>query len=73
VSSDSSVIIWGLLFELFYPWLASVEDFNRMYAVNTLGTFLCFKYAAKQMIEQGRGGRIIGASSLAGKQGKDSK
>jgi len=47
----------------------SAEDFNRMYAVNTFGTFLCYKYAAKRMVEQGDGGRIIGASSLAGKQG----
>jgi len=30
---------------------------------------MCYKYAALQMIEQGKGGRIIGASSVAGKQG----
>jgi len=45
------------------------EDFRRMFTVNTLGTFLCYKYAAAQMVKQGRGGRIIGASSLAGKTG----
>lgn len=39
-------------------------------AVNARGPFLCYKYAARQMIKQGRGGRIIGASSAAGKQGK---
>lgn len=39
-------------------------------AVNTRGTFLCYKYAAQQMIKQGRGGRIIGASSIAGRLGK---
>ena len=38
-------------------------------AVNARGTFLCYKYAAAQMITQGRGGRIIGASSVAGKMG----
>ena len=38
-------------------------------AVNARGPFLCYKYAAEQMIKQGRGGRIIGASSVAGKQG----
>ena len=43
-----------------------------MYSVNVLGTYLCYKYAAKQMVEQGRGGRIIGASSVGGKQGKPS-
>jgi NAD(P)-dependent dehydrogenase (short-subunit alcohol dehydrogenase family) len=30
-------------------------------AVNARSTFLCYKHAAKQMIAQGRGGRIIGA------------
>jgi NAD(P)-dependent dehydrogenase (short-subunit alcohol dehydrogenase family) len=38
-------------------------------AVNARGPFLCYKYAAEQMIKQGRGGRIIGASSVAGKMG----
>ncbi|KAF8198509.1 NAD-binding protein [Pholiota molesta] len=47
----------------------SSTDFQRILDVNVIGTYLCYKYAAKQMIEQGRGGRIIGASSLAGKQG----
>lgn len=61
-----------ILFFLYFA-LASVEDFNRIHRVNTLGTYLCYKYAAKQMIEQGHGGRIIGASSLAGKQGKKLK
>ena len=38
-------------------------------AVNIRGPFLCYKYAAQQMIKQGRGGRIIGGSSVAGKVG----
>jgi NAD(P)-dependent dehydrogenase (short-subunit alcohol dehydrogenase family) len=38
-------------------------------AVNARGPFLCYKYAAQQLIKQGRGGRIIGASSSAGKLG----
>lgn len=46
----------------------TVESFDRMMAVNARGTMLCYKHAGKQMIAQGRGGRIIGASSLAGKQ-----
>jgi NAD(P)-dependent dehydrogenase (short-subunit alcohol dehydrogenase family) len=29
--------------------------------VNARGTMLCYKYSGKQMIAQGRGGRIIGA------------
>ncbi|SJL18425.1 uncharacterized protein ARMOST_22014 [Armillaria ostoyae] len=47
----------------------STEEWDRIFAVNGRGTFLCYKYAAKQMIDQGHGGRIIGASSLAGKLG----
>jgi len=31
--------------------------------VNAHGTMLCYKYAGKQMIAQGRGGRLIGAMS----------
>ncbi|KAF8132507.1 hypothetical protein EV363DRAFT_1328645 [Boletus edulis] len=37
--------------------------------VNARGTFLCYDYAVTHMITQGRGGRIIGASSIAGKFG----
>ncbi|VDC06773.1 unnamed protein product [Peniophora sp. CBMAI 1063] len=47
----------------------SVEDLDRVYSINIRGVFLCYKHAAVQMIAQGRGGRIIGASSVAGKQG----
>ena len=39
----------------------TVESFDQLMAVNARGTMLCYKYAAKQMIAQGRGGRIIGA------------
>jgi len=48
----------------------TAKDWDHQFAVNVRGTFLCFKYAAKQMLVQGRGGRILGASSLAGKQGE---
>ncbi|KAK7460442.1 hypothetical protein VKT23_009164 [Stygiomarasmius scandens] len=44
-------------------------DWDRLQNVNSRGMFLCYKYAAKRMIEQGHGGRIIGAASVAGKQG----
>ena len=49
--------------------IGSVDDFHRIINVNLLGVMLCYQYAAKQMIKQGRGGRIIAASSYAGKQG----
>ncbi|KAJ7840008.1 hypothetical protein B0H13DRAFT_1619162 [Mycena leptocephala] len=47
----------------------SIEELERVHAVNVKGTFLSYRAAAKAMIAQGRGGVIIGASSLAGKKG----
>ena len=41
------------------------EDFNRVIAVNLLGTFYCTKYASKAMIKA-RQGRIINISSVVG-------
>ncbi|PCH44862.1 NAD(P)-binding protein [Wolfiporia cocos MD-104 SS10] len=38
----------------------SADELDRTNAINIRGTLLSYKYAAKQMIEQGRGGRIIG-------------
>lgn len=49
--------------------LVNFADWDHTFSVNVRGTFLCYQYAAKQMIIQGRGGRIIGACSGAGKQG----
>ncbi|KAK7051878.1 hypothetical protein R3P38DRAFT_3305836 [Favolaschia claudopus] len=46
----------------------SVDDWDRTMAVNCRGVFLCYKYAGLQMIQQGRGGRIIGACSTSGKR-----
>lgn len=48
---------------------AELDAWERVMAINARGPFLCYKYAAEQMIKQGHGGRIIGASSVAGKQG----
>ncbi|KAF8519413.1 hypothetical protein JB92DRAFT_2898384 [Gautieria morchelliformis] len=47
----------------------TLEDWEHLQAVNVRSVFLCYKAAAIQMIKQGRGGRIIGASSIAGKKG----
>ncbi|SDL23245.1 acetoin reductase [Tessaracoccus oleiagri] len=41
------------------------EDFQRTLDVNVRGVFHCYRAAARQMIEQGHGGRIIGAASVA--------
>ncbi|KAK7471938.1 hypothetical protein VKT23_000044 [Stygiomarasmius scandens] len=52
------------------PFLeTTVEEWDRTFAVNARGVFLCYQHAAKQMIKQGRGGRMIGASSIMGKSG----
>ncbi|KAI0648306.1 NAD-P-binding protein [Trametes meyenii] len=47
----------------------TVEDFDSVMAVNVRGVMLAMKYSARQMIKQGRGGRIIAAASTASKQG----
>lgn len=36
------------------------EDYKRIMDINVLGVLHCYKHAAKQMIKQGRGGRIVG-------------
>jgi glucose 1-dehydrogenase len=41
-----------------------VEEWQRILAVNLTGTFLCAQAAARQMIAQGGGGRIINISSI---------
>ena len=45
------------------------EGFDQTVAVNLRGVFLCMRAAARQMIKQGGGGRIISVSSQAGKTG----
>ncbi|KAJ4487757.1 NAD(P)-binding protein [Lentinula aciculospora] len=44
------------------------ETLHKTFAVNLDGVFFCYKHAARQMIAQGRGGRILGASSIAGRR-----
>ena len=38
------------------------NDIRRMFEVNVFGIFNCYSAAAKQMIKQGGGGKIIGAA-----------
>ncbi len=47
----------------------SADDWDKVLGVNLRGAFLATKYAARQMIEQGRGGRIINIASQAAKSG----
>ncbi|KAG4075494.1 hypothetical protein HA402_003319 [Bradysia odoriphaga] len=44
----------------------TLDDWEKMFAVNVRGVFLCYKEAAKVMIEQGTGGKIVGACSIVG-------
>jgi meso-butanediol dehydrogenase / (S,S)-butanediol dehydrogenase / diacetyl reductase len=45
------------------------EEWDRTLRVNALGVLLCTQEAARQMIKQGHGGKIINTSSIGGKQG----
>ena len=47
----------------------SPEQFDTLMAVNLRGVFLCYTAAARQMIAQGDGGKIIGAASIAAHKG----
>jgi meso-butanediol dehydrogenase/(S,S)-butanediol dehydrogenase/diacetyl reductase len=47
----------------------SFDEWNAVIGVNLSGAFSCTKYAAKRMIEQGGGGRIINIASQAAKSG----
>lgn len=42
----------------------TVEDFDRVIAVNLRGVFLCTEAASKQMIVQNKGGKIINVTSI---------
>jgi len=47
----------------------SMEEWERVFSINVKGTLLCYKAAAKEMMKNPeKGGRIIGACSLAGKK-----
>jgi len=43
------------------------EDWDRIHQVNARGVFFCMQRAARAMIAQGQGGRIINIASIAGK------
>ena len=39
------------------------ELFDKILLTNTRSVMLCYKYAALQMVKQGRGGRLLGSYS----------
>ncbi len=42
----------------------TLDDFERVLAINLKGAFLCTKYAAEVMIKQGKGGKVINITSI---------
>ena len=46
------------------------DSFEKLYAVNVAGTLFTMQAAAKQMIKQGHGGKIINMASQAGRRGE---
>jgi NAD(P)-dependent dehydrogenase (short-subunit alcohol dehydrogenase family) len=53
------------------PLLDTTEaSFDRQFAINVKGLFFMLQAVAKQMVEQGRGGKIINMSSQAGRRGE---
>jgi len=47
----------------------TTEQWNRHMNVNALGVLFCYRSAAQVMIKQGRGGRLIGASTVCAIKG----
>jgi meso-butanediol dehydrogenase / (S,S)-butanediol dehydrogenase / diacetyl reductase len=45
------------------------ENFDEIVGVNAWGVIVCTQEAAKQMIAQGRGGKIVNTGSIASRQG----
>jgi NAD(P)-dependent dehydrogenase (short-subunit alcohol dehydrogenase family) len=44
----------------------SLDDWNKVVAVNLTGVFLCAREAARHMLAGGRGGRIVNTASIMG-------
>ena len=51
---------------------ASLQEWEKIFSVNSTGAFLCYREAAKSMIERGIKGRIVGACSISGKKSDSS-
>lgn len=46
------------------------DSYDRLYRINVAGTLFMMQAAARQMIAQGRGGKIINMASQAGRRGE---
>ena len=58
------------VFELAPILEISERSFDRQFSVNVKGPLLCIQAAARQMIAQGQGGKIINMASQAGRRGE---
>jgi NAD(P)-dependent dehydrogenase (short-subunit alcohol dehydrogenase family) len=47
----------------------TLDDWNKVVAVNMTGVFLCARAAARHMLASGRGGRIVNTASIMGFSG----
>lgn len=48
----------------------SLSEWNRIFEICVTSTFLCTKWAARQMVEQGAGGAIVNIGSTSGYYGR---
>lgn len=48
----------------------SLAEWNRIFDICVTSTFLCTKWAARQMVEQGEGGAIVNIGSTSGYYGR---
>jgi len=58
--NNAGILVMGTITNL------TEKDWNRQMDVNLKGVFLCTKYSLQEMIKQGKGGRVINISSIAG-------
>lgn len=58
--NNAGILVFGTVVTL------TEKEWDRQMDVNLKGVFLCTKYAVQQMQKQGKGGRIINISSIAG-------
>jgi len=56
-----------------YIWDTDLKNLQEHFDVNVKGSFLCCQAAAKQMIKQGSGGKIIVISSIDGIEGNEAE
>ncbi len=47
------------------------DDWNRVMRVNALGVLICMQEAARQMIDQNEGGKIINTASISGREARE--